>query len=324
MKETEYRQYLKARDESETSIETAVAYVKEFEAYLAEQGHRIDLVGVEDVKAYALRLIDENSNTMERFLALARYVCAAGANEVYIYFTRILGGREVLESISERLASVAGKEARDSVFDGVKTPPLGSPPEAYPPVTGKLVGSLQQLGPGICHEVLAGNHHRIPVESFTRHKGWLKEAGSVDAFLKRVHDEAVAELERHLDEGKVWYEQEITPEIMEFVRSNQEVLSAVRDGEYLYKTKFPYSPAEWLKESDPVRRRYLACHCPLAREAIIRGEPDIALDWCYCSGGYGKLMFDVVFEQPTEVEVLESVLAGDDRCRFRIKIPEGP
>jgi predicted hydrocarbon binding protein len=32
-------------------------------------------------------------------------------------------------------------------------------------------------------------------------------------------------------------------------------------------------------------------------------------------------MFDVIFEEPTEVELLESVLAGDDRCRFRIKIP---
>ncbi|MFC1800323.1 DUF6144 family protein, partial [Candidatus Eisenbacteria bacterium] len=169
--------------------------------------------------------------------------------------------------------------------------------------------------------VLAGNHHRIPVEGFTKHKAWLAEAGGLDAFLKRVHDEAVADLERHLKEGKVWYEQVITPEIVDFVRGNQEVLSAVRDGEYLYKTKFPYAPGEWLKEEDPIKRRYFGCHCPLAREAIIRGEPDIPLDWCYCSGGYGKLMFDVVFEEATEVEVLESVLAGDDRCRFRIKIP---
>jgi hypothetical protein len=70
-----------------------------------------------------------------------------------------------------------------------------------------------------------------------------------------------------------------------------------------------------------MKKRYFACHCPLARAAFATGEPDIPLDWCYCSGGYHKLMFDVLFETSTEVEVLESVLAGDDRCRFRVRIP---
>jgi hypothetical protein len=31
----------------------------------------------------------------------------------------------------------------------------------------------------------------------------------------------------------------------------------------------------------------------------------------------------VVFEEPVEVEVLETPLAGDSRCRFALKIPEG-
>ena len=30
-----------------------------------------------------------------------------------------------------------------------------------------------------------------------------------------------------------------------------------------------------------------------AREAILMEETDIPLTWCYCSGGYGKLKFDV-------------------------------
>ncbi|MFH0778984.1 MAG: hypothetical protein V2A71_10240 [Candidatus Eisenbacteria bacterium] len=84
----------------------------------------------------------------------------------------------------------------------------------------------------------------------------------------------------------------------EFVRGNQEVLSAVRDGDCVYITKIPFAPKDWLKESDPVMKRYFACHCPLARAAIIMGEPEIPLDWCYCSGGYEKLMFDVVFDEP--------------------------
>jgi hypothetical protein len=285
-------------------------------------GKSLESVDVGDVKAYAADLITDKKNTMDRFLALARYIYVIGLNDVYIYFTAILSGREVLTSISDKVASVAGEDTRSRVFDRLEVPPLGSPPGDYPPVTGRLVGGLQDLGPAVCHAVLADNHHRVPAQSFDKHKEWLKEAGSIEAFLKKVHGEAVAELERYMTEGKVWYEQEITPEVVELVRGNQELLSAVRDGQYLYITKIPYAPKDWLRESDPTMKRYYACHCPLARAAIIMGEPEISLDWCYCSGGFEKLRFDVVFEEPTEVEVLESVLAGDARCRFRVKIPE--
>jgi hypothetical protein len=109
--------------------------------------------------------------------------------------------------------------------------------------------------------------------------------------------------------------------VIEYVKGNQEILSAVRRGNYLYVTKIPYDPGKWLEEDDPVRKRYLACHCPLARESILSGDVKIPGDWCYCSGGFQKRMFDVLFNEFTEVELLESVLAGDDRCRFRIRLP---
>jgi hypothetical protein len=255
-------------------------------------------------------------------VALAQYFYVAGDSDTYIYFTTILNGREVFPSISRRLAEIAGEEARDRVFENLELPPLGSPPGTVPPVTSLLLERLMELGPETCHKVLAGNHHNIPVESFNKHKKWFEEAEDLDAFLKKMHDEAVAELDEYARSGKVWYESVITPETVEYVRGNQEVLAAARDGDYLYMTKFPYSPGEWMEAADPVMKRYYACHCPLAREAILKGDPDIPLDWCYCSGGFNKLKFDVVFGEPTEVEVLESVLAGDDRCRFRVKIPE--
>lgn len=321
MREKEYVEFLRARKQTEESVGSAVEYVAEFEKHLIGKGKSLESADVSDVKEYTSLLMAENKNTMDRFIALARYVYMIGLNEVFIYFTSIIGGREVPPSISERLASVAGEKVRDEVFDGIEYPPLGSPPESFPQVTRLLVSRLLALGPEVCHNVLAGNHHGIPVESFSKHKEWLREAQGLDNFLIRVHQEAVQELERYMNEGKIWYEQEITPEVVEFVRGNQEVRSAVREGEYLYITKMPYAPKDWLKEADPVMKRYYACHCPLARTAIIKGEPQIPLDWCYCSAGYNKLMFDVVFEEPTRVEVLESALAGDQRCRFRVKIP---
>jgi len=181
----------------------------------------------------------------------------------------------------------------------------------------------QRLSPEQVRAVLAGNHHGIPVESFEKHKTWFKELESIDGFLKKVHDEAVAELEEFQRTGRIWYEQEITPEVVAYVRSNQEILSAVRDGDRLYITKIPYAGKEYLRETDPVMKRYYACHCPLARQAILMDDVDVPPDWCYCSGGFEKLKFDVVLEAPLQVEVLESALKGDPRCRFALKISPG-
>jgi len=61
-------------------------------------------------------------------------------------------------------------------------------------------------------------------------------------------------------------------------------------------------------------KRYHACHCTLARVTILTGEPEINPEWCYCSAGYGKTPYEVVFGEEVEVEMLENALAGDPRC----------
>jgi hypothetical protein len=323
MKKKEFVEFLERYSLDEDAIEAAVTEVREFEQYLAGAGKSLEEVEVSDIKGYMQVLISRKRNDWDRLVALARYFYISGDSDMYIYFTQILHGREVYPSIARRLSEIAGEETSEKVFDGIELPPLGSPPEAVPPVTAELVERLNALGPETCHRALAGNHHGIPIESFNKHKKWLEEAGDFDAFLKKMHDEAVAELDEYAKSGRVWYESVITPETVELVRNNPEMLSAVRRGDYLYMTKFPYAPKEYLEATDPRMKRYYSCHCPLAREAVLRGDPDIPLDWCYCSGGFNKLKFDVVFGEETEVEVLKSVLAGDDICRFRVKIPEG-
>ena len=324
MLEGKFRELCEQRGLDEDGIESAVISVLIFGEFLAGKGSSLDETTIDDVKEHISDLIEQDQNSWERLVALARYSNMIRKNEVYVYFTSVLGGRTVLPSISERLADLAGVEARDKIFSGIEAPPLGSPPEEFPKVTLRLVEKLErELGSELCHDVLAGNHHRIPIENFEKHKLWLEEEGSIEGYLKRLHDSAVAELEEYSREGKIWYEQEITPEVVEFVRGNQEMLSGVREGDWIFFTKIPYAPKDYIAVTDPVMRRYYGCHCPLAREAILMGETDIPLTWCYCSGGFGKLKFDVVFGEPTEVEVLESTLAGDERCRFRVKIPEG-
>lgn len=324
MDEQAFREFLTNRKYTEEQIAAALQTVGEFETHLAARGHDLATAPLDDLKQYLAGLVRDGRNTRERLLDIARYCWHAQRNDFYIYFTALFGGLGVYDSIAARLEGVAGPAVRAEVFLGIAMPPLGAPPEAYPPITRLLMERLEKhLTPEQLHTVLAYNHHGIPAESFARHKEWFKELQSIDTFLAKVHAEAVAQLEEYQRSGRIWYEQEITPEVVEHVRANQEILSAVRDGDRLYITKIPYAGKEYLRETDPVMKRYYACHCPLAREAILMDAVDVPPDWCYCSGGFQKFMFDVVFEEPTEVELLESVLAGDMRCRFAVKIAPG-
>ena len=316
-----FAEYLRGRRMEENDIGAAVGYVKEFEEHL---GRPYEEAEIGEVKDYLSLLVSRGENSEARLLALARYSQFADMRDMWIYWAAVLGGRGVYKSIGERLHTLAGEDTWDRVFGGFVEPPLGSPPEDYPGTTAELVGRLAaELGPELSRKVLAGNHHRVPVERFLENRRRLVELGGLEAFLRWDHERAIAELEEYAASGRVWYEQVITPEVVEFVRANQEVLSAVlRDGK-LYITKIPYAPADYLAEKDPDLRRFYACHCPLARMAILGGEPEVPMDWCYCSAGFEKLPYDVLFGEDLDVEVLESALGGSDRCRFAIKIPEG-
>ena len=79
--------------------------------------------------------------------------------------------------------------------------------------------------------------------------------------------------------------------------------------------------SEYLATTDPVLKRYYYCHCPWAREAIKAGNVHLTATFCNCSGGFHKKPFEAAFGQSLKVEVLESAIKGDMRCRFAIHLP---
>jgi len=296
VREQRFREYCAKRGFSPEQTEVQVSAVRDFEAFLAARG---DLkAGVEVLKGYLTELIDKGLNSEERLLALARYGFATDNNTLFIYMVGVLSGREVVSNLSTRAAKVAGRAARDAVFADLALPPLGSPQEGYVEVTRRLVEGLRaRLPVDTCRDVLAGNNHGIPRRTFSRLRRIYRKSG-LDAVLR-------------------------FPAVVDHVRRNPEIQSGVRVGQSIFVSKIPYAPVAYLGETDPKLRRYHMCHCPLARASILGDGPTVPPLWCYCSGGYEKLAFDVIFQRPVRVKVLESALAGDPGCRFEIEIPEG-
>jgi len=323
LRESGFRKRLKQRGLSEKNADFAVNAVREFEDYLKNRKTSFESAGLDELKDYVSLLIKKRKNSLNRLLALARYCSFAKKNESVVYLVSLFGAINVLPDIGKRLEHLAGKETRDKVFEGFELPPLGSPQDDYPKLTKRIMDGLEaELPSETCREVLTWNYHKVPVEAFREKKERFEKASSLDEFLKDEHRRFVEELADYMERGQIWYEQEITPEVLEFVKRTPETQNGVRQGDKIYVSKIPFAPKQYLSEKDPTMKRYYACHCQLVRTAIRDGNPKISPIFCYCSGGFEKLPFDVIFGEPVKIELLESALKGDMRCRFAITIPK--
>lgn len=297
------------------------AVVRDLICYLAARRRELESLDVPTMQGYIAELIREGRNTPENIDALAHHLQCTGNTALYLYVSGLSAGREVLPSIAARLTQVCGEASHEQVFGGFELPPLGTPQRALPPLSHRIVTNLRSaVGDAAARDVLAGNHHGIPAEGFAHLRQVYLESG-IDAALAERHRRLVATLERHLASGQPWFEQIVTADFVEHVRSDQEVGAGVRDGGLIYFSKVPFSPQEYLDAEDPVLKRYYMCHCPLAREGIL--DQAIAVDpmLCYCSAGFTRVAFDVIFGQQVDVEVVETALSGATRCRFAIKVP---
>ncbi len=320
--ESEFRNFLLERGLKSEDIEIAVNIVREFLTYLRENNVKFESASLDLLKKYISLLIEKGRNSRDNLVAIARYCHLRRKNDYYIYFSSILGARNVLPDIGERLATIAGYETRNMVFQGFELPPLGSDPESYPRLTQLIINRLEsELPRETCREILTWNYHRLPAEAFMEKKERFEKSNSIDEYLEGEHRRLIEELEDCKKKGRIWYEQEITPEVLEFVKRNQEICTGLRSGDNIYVTKMPFAPKHYLIEKSQVLKRYYACHCPLARSTILDTKTKIPHIFCYCSAGFEKFGFDIIFCESVEVELLESALKGDMRCRFAIKIP---
>ncbi len=322
LRESEYRERCRARGLDAAAIDAAVAAVDALEAGAPTRGDPPTSIALADVERHVASLTARGEAAPATIVALARYFVVLGNDAIAIRLLAYLSPVGVLPAMAERLAACEGAAARDRAMADVAVPVAGSPPEAYPPATAAFVRALvRELGEARARQVLMWNVHRIPAEAFAEERASFHAAPSLDEWLSAFHERQVAVLSRHAADGTLWYEQKITPRVVEFVRESPEILGGVRDGDRIFVTKIPYDPDRYLLTEDPLEKRRLACHCPLAASSISATGAGVPATWCACSAGFEKFLFDVVFGAETAAEVLESVLAGNERCRFAIRIP---
>ena len=154
---------------------------------------------------------------------------------------------------------------------------------------------------------------------------WAREKflkyNNLDVFINDSVKEGIADFEKLYSEGKDFYGQPITKEVLDFVKQNPGMISGVRDGNKIYITAYPANMFEYLQTTDSRMKRYHACHCPFAKESILV-DKTVSSTLCYCSLGHVKNFWEAVFDTELDGEVVTSALSGDMLCTYVVFIPD--
>jgi hypothetical protein len=315
-----FRAMLRTRKLPDEAIEASLALAERFEGFVAASGGG---PSAEAAWAFSRMLIGEGQNTEANYDALARYGRFTGNDELYVAVLELLDGAEAQENLYRQVGQAFGEEVRDEVFRGIGVAPLGLPSTEKPGTMHPVLERLEQrVGAEECRQMLSGSLRDLPDRYFLGERRRYRRSKDIDDYLVKKHRAFVRELRKCQREGRLFYAQEITDEVVALVENDPEIESGRREGDIVYVSKIPYMAKQFLAETDPTLKRYYACHCPWVREAIKNGDVPLATDFCYCSGGYHKKPWEVIFRRPLQVEVLESVLRGDARCRFAIYLPQ--
>jgi hypothetical protein len=321
-----FRRYLTDREQPipEEEIIENTKMVERFEEFLKQFGKTLETAAEEEFTKFSKILIAEESNTYLNYASLSRYAYFVKNMDLYLPVLAIFDGGEVMNVLHERLGEHIGEEKRDEILPKGNLPPLGLPDTEKMKVTCEVVKKMEKiLEFSDCKKILADVAHGLPRDFRKGEREKYLKAGGIDEYLKQKREAAIAELEKHRDEGTLFYNQYITDDVVEFVKSRPDVLSGERRGNTIYHTKIPFLVQEYLKETDEKKKRYYACHCAWARESILNDAVDVSSNFCHCSGGFTKMPWEAALDQPLEYDMVKSALKGDDECSFVIYLPDG-
>ena len=320
-----FRVYLTDREQPvpEEEVVENIKMVEKFEEFLEPLGKTLETAAADEFLKFSKILIEEKANTYSNFAALSRYAYFVKNMDLFLPVLGVFDGGEVMNVLRERLGEHVGEDKRDEILPESGLPPLGLPDTEKIEVTREILKRMEKvLSPDDCKKILADVAHGLPRDFRKGEREKYLNAGDIDTYLKEKRENSIADLEKHRDEGTLFYNQYISAEVVDFVKSRPDVLSGERRGSTIYHTKIPYMVQEFLDTDDERMKRYYACHCAWARESILNDDVDVSSEFCHCSGGFTKQPWEAALDQPLEYDMVKSALKGDLECSFVIHLPE--
>lgn len=161
--------------------------------------------------------------------------------------------------------------------------------------------------------VMAGCSCQYPKADLQEMRKTYEATGDVDL----VHQMLQEQFESFLKDSL-----QLSDELIEEIVGRGWGVVGVKRDNTIIATKIPKSGylVEYMQETDPEKKRQYYCHCPRVRD-VLKTSESISATYCYCGAGFYKGIWEEILQSPVEVEVLESVLKGDEVCTIAIHLP---
>ena len=327
MDEKAFHDYLLSWGVGEENIGSRINFIEEIETRIKNQVPVWTLEDINYASAQSIvdAMIDRSENTLENLQTLLIYAKMIKNDELYLLIFQHLDGCEAIENFYKKLAYEVGEDLRDIIFEEMPLPPLGLSSREKSLYTYRAMNRLEEIfEEDTVRDVLKDSLRDLPESMYEINKqNYLIDCQKdIDCYLVKKGQRFLETLHTYKRGKKLFFGQEIDDEVIAFVEANKEIGQGIRNGNVIYETKIPYNTKAYLSTTDPEMKRYHYCHCPWARESIRHSTLKVNPMFCQCSAGFHKKPYEIIFDQPVKAEVLESVLKGDDICRFAIYLPD--
>lgn len=196
------------------------------------------------------------------------------------------------------LERVLGDDARETIMQGSHELEIESGLEArFDWVRGMLARLDELADEHQKWDILSGCAHVFPQGQIDKLAAVFQETRSLTGDPLQAVDAVIAFMD--CDPG--WVE------------------GGIRQGYTIYAAKKPRDPKAYAEAQSDFERRQAYCFCPLVRTKMDQGMP---LDFCNCGSGWFRQQWEGATGQPVRMEIVQSVLRGDEKCEFAIHLAE--
>jgi hypothetical protein len=322
--EKDFIKYLSKNNIDEKQADLFISRLNAFSKFLKKSNSNIDSIPPGKIIEYSEYLVERNRSSVLDFLrALINY---ANFTKKYDYIVEIIDISEsynAMDNLYQRVAEEYGEQLRDEIYKNIEIPPLGVDPEKKPEFTKVIMKRLKKnIGKEKTIELLKPCLHGRPGSLEKDREDFLK-LNDIDEFLKLKKEELIKRLQKHRKEGTLEFAQYIDEEVIDFVKNTPIINPGIREGDKIIEAKLPYQTKKHIQAMDKKMKGFYSCYCPWVRGAIKNGtRKELFTDFCYCSAGYTQKYWDIIFDQPTKVEPIETPLTGGILCKFAVHIPK--
>ncbi|MHA2473957.1 MAG: hypothetical protein ACXAES_12065 [Promethearchaeota archaeon] len=325
MKENGFIQYLSENSVSKEQTAIFISRLSEFDIFLREDNNDIDKIPYGKIINFTENLIENGKKDLVlNFLrALINYANYLKKFDNIIEIIDIIESYNAMDNLYQRIADQHGKKLQDEIFEDMEIPSLGVDPEKKPEFTKVIMKRLvEKIGEEKTIELLKPCLHERPGPIEKDRDDFLK-INDIDKFLEVKKQDLIERLQRHQKEGTLEFAQYIDEDVIDFVKNTPTISPGIREGDKIITTKMPYQIKKHLQTKNKEMKGFFSCYCPWVRGAIKNGtKEELFSHFCYCSAGYTKKYWDVIFDQPTNVEPIETPLTGGQLCTFAVQIPK--